>query len=142
VFGDDSAVIVDATDGSIHGTTVYSTRTIYSTVESIGGSDSGSATALDLTKAVQVLDSADTNNDTFSLADGVEGQIMYFVPKGTTTAGIYVIIDNARTWNGSSYITGSFAWVPFDVDGGTNFKSLATAIFTDGAWNLDGYVAG
>ena len=53
----------------------------HSTQELTGGADSGTATALDLTKSVQVLVSADTDDDSWSLADGVEGQIMYFVPK-------------------------------------------------------------
>jgi len=142
VFADDSTMIVNSTDGTVHAK-IYTQSVVHSTLESVGGSDASNPTALDLTKSVQVLDSADTNDDTFSLADGEEGQIMYFVPKGTSTAGIYIIVDNARRWNATQFeTTATFAWVPFDVDGGTNFKSLAMAVFTDGAWNLDGYVAG
>jgi hypothetical protein len=80
-------------------------------------------TALDLTKSVNKL-----ADGVYSLADGVEGQIMYVVRQnGSTAANIYVVVANAR-WDGLVY--SDQLVVPFQIP----FTDMVTIIFTDGAW--------
>ena len=98
-----------------------------------------SDTALDLTKQIQVLTSDGTNNG-YSLADGTEGQIMYFVPAAGVTGSLYVKIANARILDiGNTFMPieqANYSWLPFDND--TQPKTIAMAIFADGAWCLRG----
>jgi hypothetical protein len=112
----------------------------HSTIEKTGGANSGTATALDLTKSVQVLVSADADDDSWSLADGVEGQIMYFVPKGAGLNNHYINIANVRYFSEGGYTVGPKTWIPFQIDDNLraeDWRSLAVAVFTDGAWNTD-----
>lgn len=101
--------------------------------------DPGSLTALDLTKQLQILDATSTNNH-YSLADGAEGQVMYFVPKSTTgTYNVYIQIANARTYDGVSGSTDTtdYSWTPFSGETLAP-TTIAMAIFADGAWCLRG----
>ena len=112
----------------------------HSTIEKTGGAGSETSTALDLTKSVQVLVSADADDDSWSLADGVEGQIMYFVPKGAGLNNHYINIANVRYFSEGGYTVGSRSWIPFQIDDNLraeDWRSLAVAVFTDGAWNTD-----
>ena len=105
-----------------------------------GGAGSETSTALDLTKSVQVLVSADADDDSWSLADGVEGQIMYFVPKGAGLNNHYINIANVRYFSEGGYTVGPKSWIPFQIDDNLraeDWRSLAVAVFTDGAWNTD-----
>lgn len=91
-------------------------------------------TALDLTKSVNKL-----ADGAYSLADGVEGQIMYLVPRtGATNGGINVTIANARILNNSGATTAAIytdaAYSPFEPSSGGPILNIATLIFTDGAW--------
>jgi hypothetical protein len=99
--------------------------------------NTGSLTALDLTKQTQILTAIDDPAG-YSLADGEEGQIMYFVPGSGTNDGIYVLVANARIYNDPSPedVT-DYSWVPF---GGETLAptTIAMAIFADGAWCLRG----
>jgi hypothetical protein len=80
-------------------------------------------TALDLTKSINKL-----ADGFYSLADGVEGQIMYVVRQnGSTAANISVVVANAR-WDGSVY--SDQLVIPFQIP----FTDMVTIIFTDGAW--------
>jgi hypothetical protein len=102
----------------------------------------GSATEIDLTKQVHVL-SANTSNDGYSLADGTEGQMMYFVPSSATgTNAIYVSIANARivnTGSGEIIEQSNYSWNPF-LGATEEPTTLAMAIYADGAWCLRGGV--
>jgi hypothetical protein len=112
----------------------------HSTIEKTGGAGSETSTALDLAKSVQVLVSADGNDDSWSLADGVEGQIMYFVPKGAGLNNHYINIANVRYFSEGGYTVGPKSWIPFQIDDNLraeDWRSLAVAVFTDGAWNTD-----
>ena len=81
------------------------------------------ATALDLTKSVNKL-----SNGSYTLANGVEGQIMYIVRQnGSTAANIFVEVASAR-WDGSVYSDQPV--IPFQIP----FTDMVTIIFTDGAW--------
>ena len=114
---------------------------------SVDPTDGGPYTSpveLDVTLSVQKL-----NSGIYNLPDGVEGQIMYFVPKsnsvGDTSTQVY--ISNARYWiiDGLGHklaVTSSIYWVPwilhdhrldpvYDI-----MPTITTAIFTDGAWNI------
>jgi hypothetical protein len=106
---------------------------------STGGANSGTATALDVTKTLQVLNSADDDDDFWTLADGTEGQIMHFVPgSGAGSNQHYVEIANWRRWDSdtSSWIVEQdLTWLPFKLDfDGNTWTGVATAIFVNGAW--------
>jgi hypothetical protein len=84
-------------------------------------------TALDLTKTVNKL-----SNGNYTLADGVEGQIMHLVRQtGSTYNAIIVNVANARV-NGSLETT--IDYYPFENIAVSN---MSTLIFTDGAWQAD-----
>jgi hypothetical protein len=97
-----------------------------------------SRTALSLTKQVQILE-----DGFYTLADGDEGQIMYFVPASGTTTGTYVNVANARIIDvGNTDLPvddTEYSWTPFfgETEAPT---TIAMAIFADGAWCLRGGV--
>lgn len=107
---------------------------------------------LDLSTTVQKI-----NSGFYHLKNGYEGQIMYFVPRPNSLGDVYaeIRIDNVRYWttDKNSLIRtaaqGSMYWIPWMLRShlleGPNyaldasydlFPTVATAIFTDGAWNL------
>ena len=92
----------------------------------IGGASFGAGitpTAIDLTKSVNKL-----TDGSYTLANGVEGQIMYIVRQnGSTAANIFVEVASAR-WDGSVYSDQPV--IPFQIP----FTDMVTIIFTDGAW--------
>jgi hypothetical protein len=86
--------------------------------------DLTTTTELDLTKSVQKL-----TDGYYTLADGVEGQIMYLVRQaGTTAANIYLNIANGRV-NSASYT--DILLNPFISN---SQGDMTTLLFTDGAW--------
>jgi hypothetical protein len=86
-------------------------------------------TALDLTKTVNKL-----ADGVYSLADGVEGQIMYLVKQtGTIFDQVTVIVANARV---SGVLRTDHEHYPFSY--ATNNVDIDTLIFTDGAWQAVG----
>ena len=92
-------------------------------------------TAIDLTKTINKLSDGD-----YSLADGVEGQIMYLVPQDATVPGnVQVSVVNSRI---AGTLTGA-TLLPFRIyensgDGFYEGTGLCTLIFTDGAWQQNG----
>ena len=102
------------------------------------GTQSGNASppaVLDFTKQVFVL-----GTGTWQLTDGVEGQICYFVTNTTGSAvGAVVNVDHLRVIVGDvATLATAAVWHPFDVNAGsdTDAKTTATAIYTEGAWNV------
>jgi hypothetical protein len=95
-------------------------------------------TALSLTKQVQILE-----DGFYTLADGNEGQIMYFVPASGTSTGTYVVIDNTRIIDvGNTDLaidSTNYSWTPFFGETEAP-RTIAMAIFADGAWCLRGGV--
>jgi hypothetical protein len=96
--------------------------------------------ALDVTAAInKIVPTTSTGGDKYSLADGVEGQIMYLVPAtGGEQATEYTEMSfaHARYTNGAGVINeGAYGgWLPFQ---NLNTPSvILTLIFTDGHWNL------
>lgn len=86
-------------------------------------------TALDLTKTINKL-----TDGVYTLADGVEGQIMHLVRQtGSTYNTIIVNVANGRV-DGTSYTT--IDYYPFD-SGALPALNMSTLIFTDGAWQAD-----
>jgi len=91
---------------------------------------------LNLTKSVNKL-----ADGPYSLADGIEGQIMHLVPQtGIDPSSIDVIVANYRI-DGSQGTTGQL--FPFrifnDADSSYyNSRAFCTLIFTDGAWQQQG----
>jgi hypothetical protein len=81
-------------------------------------------TPLDLTKSVNKL-----TNGVYTLADGVEGQIMYLVRQtGSAYNQIIVNVANGRV-DGALYTT--IDHYPFE---NVSTPNMSTLIFTDGAW--------
>ena len=107
--------------GDIGGTTGTSiTWTVSSVVQA-------TPTAIDLTKSVNKL-----TNGEYTLADGVEGQIMYLVRQTGSTAHT-VTVANARL-DGTEY--NDVPFTPFTD--GIDPTNMATLIFTDSAWQSMG----
>jgi hypothetical protein len=85
--------------------------------------------ALDLTKTVNKL-----IDGVYSLADGVEGQIMYLVQQtGTVYDAVTVIVANARV---SGILYTALEHYPFSY--ATGSVDIDTLIYTDGAWQAVG----
>ena len=98
----------------------------FSAVDKTGG-DANTSTALDLTKAINKL-----TNGEYTLANGIEGQIMYLVRQTGSTAHT-VTVANARL--DGSMLT-DIPFTPFTD--GTDPTNMAMLIFTDGAWQSMG----
>jgi hypothetical protein len=82
------------------------------------------ATAIDLTKSVNKL-----TDGAYSLADGVDGQIMYLVRQtGSSKDAISINVANARI---DGILNTTIAYYPFENITDLN---MSTLIFTDGAW--------
>lgn len=97
-------------------------------------------TALDVAKQVQVLSGQLDVAGLYSLADGAEGQIMYFVPSSTVTSTVYVQVANARiisTIGSMPADVTDYVWNVF-AGGTTEPSAIRMAIFADGAWCLQG----
>ena len=94
--------------------------------------------ALDLYKQVQYLDAGSSSSNVYYyLADGQEGQIMYFAAKESTNMNnIIIYCDNMRYRNTSSIVTNG-DWFPFNDGLSGNGRTMATGIFVNGAWNFD-----
>ena len=110
------------------------------TTSTNGSGDPAYPTALNITKSVNKL--SDNIGSTYTLADGVEGQIMYLVPQtGATMTGVNVTVNHARILDNST----STALVVIDAllspfnSASTPVPTMGvtTLIFTDGAWQAD-----
>jgi hypothetical protein len=91
------------------------------------------ATAIDLTKTINKL-----TDGVYTLANGVEGQIMYLVPQnGVVPTDVSVLVANSRN-------IGVGTLLPFSVYDNSdssyygNIGGFCTLIFTDGAWQQSG----
>ena len=106
---------------------------IVSTLYQDGGSFPN-APSINLTKQVHKLADSD-----FVLPDGVEGQICYFaMDPGGSAEDIYIQVNHLRiSQNGGANTRVNAIWHPFPYGTGNQAATLATAIFTDGAWNVN-----
>ncbi len=98
------------------------------------GATAPTPTALDLTKSIQKL-----ADGVYSLADGVEGQVIHLVPSPSTTlvTNAVVVVAHARS-DAGQFTNGSL--YPFSYWVGTEqvFTSMCTLIFTDEHWQQTG----
>jgi hypothetical protein len=132
--GDISGVVTNSPGGFTVGTSVVTVGVavggttgvddITTTVESL--TNIVQATALDLTKSVQKL-----TDGFYTLANGVEGQIMYLVRQPDAGPEVAIIVANGRVGNN---VYTNIAFLPFSGSGSGN---MTTLIFTDGAWQAD-----
>ena len=85
-------------------------------------------TAIDLTKRIHAL-----NGAAYTLANGSEGQILYFVPvTGSTGGGNTVLVANGRYLaEGTATVSAAVPFAPFASN---DAASVVTMIFTQGAW--------
>ena len=102
----------------------------------------GEVTQLDITKDIHLLDTTGAGsgaNFHWYLPDGLyDGQVVRFALKGdadTNPTLVRIWMNQIRTYNGT--IVSSTTWYPFWDDGNGSPRSLATALFIDGAWNID-----
>ena len=87
-------------------------------------------TAIDLTKTINKL-----STGVYSLADGVEGQVMYIVPQaGAIWNQIDINVANGRAYSNAvtpATVYTNVIYYPFI---GMESYGMVTMIFTDGAW--------
>ena len=102
----------------------------------------GEVTQLDITKDVHLLDvTGIEGTNAWFLPDGLyDGQVVRFALKGDGTANqslVRVYMNNLRTANGT--IESNVDWAPFYCGEAPTgpCRSLATALYIDGAWNID-----
>lgn len=123
-----SETIFDLAD---NGNVTLSGAVINSSENATGSGDPAYPTAIDLTKTVNKL--GDNTGSYYTLADGVEGQIMYLVKQHTVTdftySSIHVTVANA--YYGINQLTSQNLYFGSGQD-------LITLLFTDGAWQQSG----
>ena len=86
---------------------------------------------VDLTKQVLSMRAG-----TWTLPDGVEGQIMYFVlAKDGSAASCFLTVNHLR-YEGLEVLDGT--WSPFQNGSGAPIFSVCTAIFTNDYWVFSG----
>jgi hypothetical protein len=100
----------------------------------------GEVTELDITKDIHLLDtSGDNGLYNWYLPDGLyDGQVVRFALKGdndTSPNSVKIWMNNLRNFKGIT--VSSFPWHPFYDDTNGSPRSLATALYVDGAWNID-----
>jgi hypothetical protein len=101
----------------------------------------GEVTELDITKDIHLLDTTGNNGlYHWYLPDGLyDGQVVRFALVGdndTNPSYVKIWMNQIRTYNGT--IVSSTTWHPFYCGEGQGpCRSLGTAVFIDGAWNID-----
>lgn len=105
-----------------------------------GSASYSGATILDITKGIHLLDVTGIATDNhWILPDGLyDGQVVKFVLKGDGTAnpnGIYIWPNHLRS--GLGLLRNGQSWSPFYDNNAGSARSLATAVYVDGAWNID-----
>jgi hypothetical protein len=94
-------------------------------------------TELDITKDIHLIDITDIEgNSHYYLPNGLyDGQVVRLALKGDNIASpnnVYVWVESLRTDTGAG--TQFVDWLPFFND---TARSLATAVYIDGSWNID-----
>ncbi len=119
---------VGETFGPLPGSALGGTDGVDDVFFEVTAIDLTTTTALDLTKSVNKL-----ADGYYTLADGVEGQIMYLVRSPETISeNVYVDVENAD---------GSSPLYPFRTNLGfttVDNTGICTLIFTDGSWKQTG----
>jgi hypothetical protein len=99
-------------------------------------------TQLDITKDIHLLDTTGAGVDAnfhWYLPDGLyDGQVVRFALNGDSDTNpnyVNIWMANLRTSNGT--IQSNTNWYPFWNNENGSARSLATAVFIDGAWNID-----
>jgi hypothetical protein len=75
----------------------------------------------------------------WTLANGVQGQVLYFVPAtGSDSGNMHILVANLRYQNGSLTTAGvNIDWHPFaHTGGGTRYPLITMAIFYNGSWTV------
>jgi hypothetical protein len=97
----------------------------------------GEVTELDITKDIHLIDITDIEgNSHYYLPNGLyDGQVVRLALKGDDIASpnnVYIWVESLRTSTGAG--TQTMDWLPFFAD---TPRSLATAVWIDGSWNID-----
>lgn len=72
----------------------------------------------------------------YTLADGVEGQVLFLTVKSGNRQLVQVTFDNIR-YNASDNIQTNTMITPFWGSSTSNRPTVVTCIFTNGAWTID-----
>jgi len=88
---------------------------------------------VDLTKQILVM-----SDGTWTLPDGAEGQIMYFIQgNGGSAEDSYLNVAHLKyNDNGLATQMNNGVWSPFNYESGYPQSPMCTAIFTDGYWSF------
>ncbi len=91
-------------------------------------------TPIDLTKSINKL-----ADGYYSLADGVEGQVIHLVPRPAINSVTNILVTVAHARSGASQYDNALLY-PFSYFVGSEqvFTSMCTLIFTDGYWQQTG----
>lgn len=81
--------------------------------------------AIDITKNIALL-----GTGPYTLADGVEGQLLYVAATYDSATDPTIVVAHVRDGNNSTPLQSNYNWRPFV------FKSTTIAIFTNGAWSV------
>lgn len=135
---------INLTDGNIILSGSFIQQVNYAPMASGSFNDVASeeVTQLDITKDIHLLDTTgggvDANFHWF-LPDGLyDGQVVRFALKGdndTNPNYVRIWMNHIRINNGTTQ--NSFPWYPFWNNLNGSARSLATALYIDGAWNID-----
>ena len=127
-YGQDQVAMKLNSDGTL----LVNGAIILSSTINTGTGDPVYPTALDLTKTINKL--GDNTGSVYTLADGVEGQIMYLVRSHNVTdlslSSINVVVANA--YYGLNQLTNQSLYF--------GSGDVITLVFTDGAWQQSGGV--
>lgn len=82
-------------------------------------------TAIDISKNTALI-----ANGIYTLADGQEGQLLHLAATYSNTLDPTIVVAHARDGNNSTPMQSGYNWRPFVL------KSIAVAIFTNGAWSI------
>jgi len=130
-------VVAVASNLQVGGNLSVTADTVFAVVDNMGTS----TTALSTSTTVHSIAAGEGG---YTLANGNDGQVMYFIPAGsdfTNLATTKITIANVRNPNDGTLMS-SYEWYPFigqDGDSTVAKRTLATILFSNGGWHLDRY---
>ncbi len=126
----DGALAVDLTTNSLYIHDGVTPGGVEISPSNIVTSNAPSAGAIDITKQMASLVPG-----AYSVADGVEGQVLFLTVRSGNRQNIQVTFANIR-YNASDSVQTNTMITPFWGAAAANRPTLVTCIFTDGAWTL------
>ena len=108
-----------------------------------GSGPTNTNVAIDLTKKYHWLVNLNSNQQHYTLADGVDGQELVFFTasglSGNDTSDMWV--NSVYCWNGSTqYVSGDRIVRVFDSESVNQLRTKTTATYLNGGWHFDHHV--